>query len=303
MESNPYKPPQHAYDPVEIPTEETIAFISWHVKAIGVCIFFYLGLGYFGGMLVQAESFRLLSVLLLLIAASIAIGAVLNGRLMWRISSPAQGVGYALCTLIPLIGLFFLFFSLSAANRYLKDNGLKFELSTLSIKPLVEMPKDDTAQSATSRQPTLPSAPAIPSHNVGIENSIALNAEQLANCGIAQAYRKITPALVQLVSGATPLREQIDGYDSSYSVHAGETTYRIDGPDVRESNVEAWRRATFAIFDIVNRQLVHSDTGFYAVGQGGGLAGVFLTLPEFEEAKNLLSNDDRPYLPIDLSQN
>ena len=61
---------------------------------------------------------------------------------------------------------------------------------------------------------------------------------------------------------------------------------------------ESWGRATFALFDIVNRQLAKTPYRFFAINGGNDLGGLFLTPPQAEAAKKSLPRkQDWPYLP------
>jgi hypothetical protein len=61
---------------------------------------------------------------------------------------------------------------------------------------------------------------------------------------------------------------------------------------------ESWGRATFAIFDIVNRQLAKTPYRFFAINGGNDLGGMFLTPAQAEAAKTSLPRkQDCPYLP------
>jgi protease I len=51
---------------------------------------------------------------------------------------------------------------------------------------------------------------------------------------------------------------------------------------------ESWGRATFALFDIVNRQLAKTPYRFFAINGGNDLGGMFLTPAQAEAAKKSL---------------
>jgi hypothetical protein len=125
---------------------------------------------------------------------------------------------------------------------------------------------------------------------------IILDAEDLAEAGIKWAYEELRPTLRKYVGSSAELRELIDNENPSYSVSCLGKEYFIYGGDDQE---ESWGRATFALFDIVNRQLAHTRHRFFAINGGNDLGGMFLTLEQAEAArKSLPRKADWPYLPV-----
>jgi hypothetical protein len=62
---------------------------------------------------------------------------------------------------------------------------------------------------------------------------------------------------------------------------------------------DSWGRATFALFDIVNRHLAGTPYRFFATNGGNDLGGMFLTLEQAEEAKRSLPRKLAwPYVPV-----
>jgi hypothetical protein len=124
---------------------------------------------------------------------------------------------------------------------------------------------------------------------------IPLDAEALAEAGIAQAYEELCPKLQRFITEPARIEENIDSNAPSYSVAALGRNYFIYGGDNHE---ESWGRATFTLFSIVNRQLEGTKYRFYAINGGNDLGGMFLTEVEAEKArKSLLRKEDWPYLP------
>jgi len=79
-------------------------------------------------------------------------------------------------------------------------------------------------------------------------------------------------------------------------VHCGGTNYPISGPSVPAS--DSWGLATYALFDIVNRQLAGHPAALYAINGGNDLFGIFMTPDHAERARGALPRKaDWPYLP------
>lgn len=133
------------------------------------------------------------------------------------------------------------------------------------------------------------------SFSLNYEELIPLDAEDLAETGIKAAYEELLPALRKYISSAAPIQERIDSDSPSYSVACLGKEYFIYGGEDQE---ESWGNATFALFDIVNRQLEKTNHRFFAINGGNDLGGMFLTHVEAEAArKSLTSKQDWPYLP------
>src|SRR5262245_18311000 len=82
---------------------------------------------------------------------------------------------------------------------------------------------------------------------------VILDAENLAETGIKSAYDNLLPSLRKFVASPAKVEERYDSQAPSYSVLCQGREYAIykKGSDEYES----WGIATFAFFDIVNRQL------------------------------------------------
>lgn len=130
------------------------------------------------------------------------------------------------------------------------------------------------------------------------DKAIHIDAEAIAELGMLDAYKAITPTLKQYVTSPSPLREIIDEMTGSYSVEANNKTYVISSPDLADKRFHYRGRATVAFFDIINRQLINSNVKFYALGRNNDLSGVFLTEREYIEQKQSGSAPFwKPYLP------
>lgn len=67
---------------------------------------------------------------------------------------------------------------------------------------------------------------------------------------------------------------------------------------VEKTQEQSWSNATYALFDIVNRQLTHTRYKFYAVNGGNELGGMFLTLDQYKAAVAALRKKTYwPYIP------
>jgi hypothetical protein len=131
------------------------------------------------------------------------------------------------------------------------------------------------------------------------DDAIHLDAEDLAEAGIAEAYERLLPRLRQFVKQPLKVIETRDDDAPSYSVQCGGKSFAIYAPEI-EATSNSWGNATVALFTIVNDQLVNSTHRFYAINGGNDLFGIFLTPAQAAEAQKTLPNKrDWPYLPKD----
>ena len=132
------------------------------------------------------------------------------------------------------------------------------------------------------------------------DEAIPLDAEAIAEGGIAEGYESVLPNLRQFVKHPVRIEEDRDDDAPSYSVRCGDTEFEIYAPDLDEEEGNSWGRATVALFSIVNEQLKNATHRFYAINGGNDLFGMFLTPEEAAAAQNSLPNKrDWPYLPKD----
>lgn len=133
---------------------------------------------------------------------------------------------------------------------------------------------------------------------INYDDAVHLDAEQLAECGIAEAYESMMPKLREFVPIPAKIDEDCDDDASSYAVRCGDKTFQIYSPDLDVDGGSSWGRATFALFAIVNGQLEDANHRFYAINGGNDLFGIFLTPEEATAAQKSLPNKcDWPYLP------
>ena len=129
---------------------------------------------------------------------------------------------------------------------------------------------------------------------------ILLDAENLAEAGILEAYESLLPELQKYVPQPAQVEELIDNDVGRYAVKSGTRDFVIYAPDLDDKGGESWGRATVAFFTIINDQLAPSQYRFYAINGGNDLGGLFLTPAQAVAAQKGLSNKtDWPYLPKD----
>jgi hypothetical protein len=127
------------------------------------------------------------------------------------------------------------------------------------------------------------------------DDLILLDSEELAETGIKNAYEELLPVLKNHIAAPASVTEKIDNDAPSYSVVCQGVTYHIYSPG---DDDESWGKATFAFFDIVNRQLAQTPYRLFAINGGNDLGGLLLTVADAEAAKKSLKNKrDWPYLP------
>jgi hypothetical protein len=128
------------------------------------------------------------------------------------------------------------------------------------------------------------------------DDIVLLDAEELAEEGILQAYEQLHPQLRQHEAEEVDIAEEVDADHGTYTVLAGERRYEIYGEDVEE---DAWVLATIAFFDIVNAGLAHATHRFYALYGGNDLAGIFLTQEQYQAAMQSIARpSERPWIPV-----
>jgi hypothetical protein len=126
-------------------------------------------------------------------------------------------------------------------------------------------------------------------------NAVHLDAEALAETGIAAAYQTILKTMCEHIPEPAAVHEIIDSDAPSYAVRYADREYVIYSPTLPE---DSWGRATHALFQIINDQLLKSIYKLYAINGGNDLDGMLLTQAECEAArKSLPHKEDWPYLP------
>jgi hypothetical protein len=95
--------------------------------------------------------------------------------------------------------------------------------------------------------------------DLNYDDAIPLDAEALAETGLKSAYEELLPHLEKYVASAAVVSERIDHDAPSYAVSCAGIDYPIYAKGDED---ESWGRATFALFDIVNRQLAKTPYRF-----------------------------------------
>jgi hypothetical protein len=132
------------------------------------------------------------------------------------------------------------------------------------------------------------------------DQMILLDAEDLAEAGILEAYESVLPELQKYVPQPAQVEEIKNNDVGRYAVKSGTREFVIYAPDLDDKGGESWGRATVAFFTIINDQLAHSQYRFYAINGGNDLGGMFLTPSQVEAAQKALPNKtDWPYIPKD----
>lgn len=136
---------------------------------------------------------------------------------------------------------------------------------------------------------------------IDYDAAVHLDAEDLAEQGVGEAYRRLHAGLAELGVTPLPILEQDDG--ENYSVECGGRRYPIFDDDLDEdggADGDPWGRATFALFDIVNSQLGAVEHKLYAISGGNDMFGMFLTPAAVERARAASARKAHwPYLPTD----
>lgn len=125
---------------------------------------------------------------------------------------------------------------------------------------------------------------------------VHLDAEDLAEQGIRDAYAKLQGELRRYGVKPEPVVEELDRAEGRYVVRCGAEVFVVYDDDVPVD--DSWGRATYTLFTIVNHQLSPSPYRFYAVEGGNNLGGVFLTAEQADAARrSLVRKQDWPYIP------
>jgi hypothetical protein len=132
------------------------------------------------------------------------------------------------------------------------------------------------------------------------DEMIFLDAEELAEGGIGQAYELLLPKLQEYVPAPQTVDEEIDDEAPRYAIKCGAKEFVIYDPKYQDTDGQSWGRATYALFTIVNDQLPRSEYRLFAINGGNDLGAMFLTPEQAQAATKTLPNKtDWPYLPTD----
>jgi len=136
--------------------------------------------------------------------------------------------------------------------------------------------------------------PSVPDYDTAIH----IDAEDLAEGGVARAYQRLLPELRKFVEHPIELTEIMDNGLPSYKILFDEQEYLIYSAEEPGTESESWTRATYFFFVIVNTQLAGTGTRFYAIMGGNDLSGIFLSAEHAALAQSALPRkSDWPYIP------
>lgn len=159
------------------------------------------------------------------------------------------------------------------------------------------------AQASSTQSPLVPQASDVPESapetvSLDYDDLVHLDAEDLSEQGIADAFEALRERLSRYVDEPIQVQETFDEETGSYSIRYAEVEHVILSPELPYSRGEHWGRATAAFFALVNSQLTSSPVRFYAFNNGNDLSGMFLEPARAEEAKKGLKRRiDWPYIP------
>jgi len=132
---------------------------------------------------------------------------------------------------------------------------------------------------------------------IDYDQLIPLDAERLAEQGIAAAYAEVLPQLQRYAASPLAVHEEMDDDTGTYAVRAGPHRFAVYGPGLDSG--EDWARAAVALFALVNAILEGSPYRFYALYGDNDLAGVFLTEEQCAQARRgIASRCSWPYMPV-----
>ncbi len=132
------------------------------------------------------------------------------------------------------------------------------------------------------------------------DDLIFLDAEDLAEGGLASAYQALLPRLRAFVPAPEPLRDARDEDSGRYVAWFRDRPFVIFDPGDPEAEEHSWGRAAVVLFGSVNAQLEGSEYRFYAINGGNELAGTFLTARQAAAVRDAAPRrTDWPYLPVD----
>lgn len=127
---------------------------------------------------------------------------------------------------------------------------------------------------------------------------IHFDAEDLAEQGIAKAYKKVLPELAKYIAHPAELTELVDHELPSYKIQCDGQEYLIWSAEEAGTEQASWGRATYFFFLLVNRQLADTDVQLYAINSDNDLGGMFLTREQAESEQAFLPTKTHwPYIP------
>lgn len=151
---------------------------------------------------------------------------------------------------------------------------------------------------------TDPPEPTPLDSQLDYDKAIILDAEDLAEQGIAVAYWRVVRELEAYVPAPAQIEEILDDELPSYLIRCNGAEHLIYSANEPGTEQDSWGRATYFLFLIVNEQLSASPVRFYAINGGNDLCGMFLTPAEARDAQSYLPRrSDWPYIPANVRPN
>jgi hypothetical protein len=104
-----------------------------------------------------------------------------------------------------------------------------------------------------------------PEPHLDYEKLIQLDADHLAEQGIADAYARVCEQFTQFVERPAEVRQLVDNDAPSYAIRCGGAEHVVYSPAIPGSDDRSWGRATYILFSLVNEQLHKPPVRFYAL--------------------------------------
>ena len=141
----------------------------------------------------------------------------------------------------------------------------------------------------------------VPQHSIAedtyLDAAVFLDAEELAEAGVKDAYVNLLPQLRKFVVQPNTVDEELGPNAEFYKVRAGGNTYLIYDQS-SDDLFQMWARATTVLFEIVNEQLTATNYRLLALYGGNDLQGVFLSTDEAERIRSRVAGRaEWPYQP------
>ncbi|NVJ59492.1 MAG: hypothetical protein HWE27_03835 [Gammaproteobacteria bacterium] len=131
---------------------------------------------------------------------------------------------------------------------------------------------------------------------IDFDKTINLDAENLGELGISEAYERLIPELSKYIEKPEPIKEIINSSLPKYEVLISGIKYKVY--DQSTSQLDSYVNAQYIFFKIVNIQLKDTKYKFYALYGWNDLQGIFLTQEEYEHIINSIKKKSEwPYLP------
>jgi hypothetical protein len=129
------------------------------------------------------------------------------------------------------------------------------------------------------------------------DEMIHLDAEEIAEQGIVEAYEAMRPSLEKYIQRADEVEEIVNIDVGAYTVRFRGQDFVVYSPELGTDG-ESWGRATYVLFHIINEQLKSKSVRLYAFYGGNDLGGMFLNEAAVEKSRSILMNRRHwPFIP------